>query len=195
MSAIGIFQFLEFRFFAVFRVCKLTFTSLADCVRVLACLGRVRAAKGGVCAFDREKSLNFLIFFEMFAEIRSSEVKKSRGTGVFVGFAFLAPRGELCQETDRAPENNIDFNKSSNYFKHFVHLEMRISKPSSADVLGHFPGKFLGPDSWGVHMSCADINWGLGGPNGVLCGKRKIFDFFHIFHVWSNFRHIRVENN
>ena len=28
-------------------------------------------------------------------------------------------------------------------------IEMRISKPSSGDVLGYIPGKFLGPDSWG----------------------------------------------
>ena len=33
-------------------------------------------------------------------------------------------------------------------------------------------------------MSCADINWGLGGPNGVVWRKKKFSIFFTLF-MWA----------
>ncbi len=61
---------------------------------------------------------------------------------------------------------------------------MLISKPSSAEVFGHFPSKFLNMNPYRLHMSYRDKNWGLGVPKGVFWWKQK-FLFFSTFFIWA----------
>ena len=67
---------------------------------------------------------------------------------------------------------------------------MLISKPSSAVVWAVFLGRFLRTDPCGLDVSYRDENWGLGGRNGVVWPKNKIFEFFHRIYVAMDFGRI-----